>query len=341
MSDSTDALVWQFRNLTHAQQPREPTRYVLDKFLASHTLNIVFGAPGSLKSMIVLDAALSIAGGSEWLQGGNGGFAVEQSPVLWVDLDNGERRTDERVDAISKGKQTPADSPFYYLSMPNPPLIATDIESMAMLRDAIEESGAGTVVIDNLGLVTGPTEENSAAMGQVMANFRWLSENTGAAIILIHHQRKGGAGAGRSGDGLRGHSSIEAAIDLALHVTRDEDSGQIAIKSTKTRGVDVPTIAASFYYEHVPGTNDLQRAWFETVGAERVQLTIAESVIFYLTESGPMVKARLVDRVFHSMSGAATATSIRAEIDNMLATSGEIVEVDGRNKQRVIELGIR
>ena len=45
---------WSFRTISHARIVRPPTEYIVDKYLASHTLNILYGAPGSLKSMIAL-----------------------------------------------------------------------------------------------------------------------------------------------------------------------------------------------------------------------------------------------------------------------------------------------
>ena len=168
---------WMFRTLVEAREPRPPTEYIIDKFLETHSLNIIYGAPGSLKSMIALDMALAVAGGQAWMPGlfpGGQGASVTGSAVIWIDMDNGQRRTDQRVDAMSKRRRLPNSAPFYYISMHTPSLIAHDVESMALLHDEIYALDARLVVIDNLGLVTGTVEENSAEMAQVMKNFRWI-----------------------------------------------------------------------------------------------------------------------------------------------------------------------
>ena len=64
-----------------------------------------------------------------------------------------------------------------------------------------------------------------------MAHLRQLSERVDGVVIPIHHQRKDHGNGGRAGDRLRGHSSIEAAVDLALLVEREEVSSEITIKS--------------------------------------------------------------------------------------------------------------
>jgi hypothetical protein len=197
-----------------------------------------------------------------------------------------------------------------------------------MLRDMITELEAKLIVIDNLGLITGDVEENGAGMAQIMGNMRTLAERTGAAIILIHHQRKGGAAGGRAGDALRGHSSIEAAIDLAIHIIREANSDQITIRSTKSRDVPVPTVSANFNYEHKPGTSDLYKAWFEGIaqrsGENVIKDEILDIVEFYTDGIG---KTKLAGMVRDNLGEMAPGINkIRAEIDHMLSVSGEIEE---------------
>jgi len=319
---------WQIRTLKNAYQERDPTEYIVDKYFATYTLSVVYGAPGSMKSMMLADLCGHVVNGSKWLPYGSNGIDCTAYPVLWIDMDNGERRTDGRFDAIGRAAGLPEDAPLYYVSMPNPSLIAHDINSMMVLRDHIIELGVKFVVVDNLGLITGDVEENSAGMAQIMGNLRTLAERTGSAIILIHHQRKGGAAGGRAGDALRGHSSIEAAIDLAIHITREINSDQITLRSTKTRDVPVPTVSANFLYEHKPGTNDLQAAWFtglESRGGENaIHDEILALVEFYSDGIG---KTKLAEMVRDNLGEEAPGINkIRAEIDHMLAVSKELIE---------------
>lgn len=335
---------WSFRTLAQARIPRAPTEYIIDKYLASHTLNILYGAPGSLKSMIALSMGLCVAGGLPWLPGlfgGDKGAAVITSPVIWIDMDNGQRRTDERVDAMSKSMHLPDDAPFYYLSMPTPSLVATDIESMGLLHDEIDRFAARMVVIDNLGLVTGTVEENSAEMGQVMKNFRWLAEETGTAFLILHHQRKGGANGSRAGDALRGHSSIEAAIDLALHAVREANTNQVSLRSTKTRGVDVPNAVMEFSYEHVTGTNDLNDAYFTAVALRQNSLLLKQALMSYAEGNSPLgiPKNRLRELVYEDLGGEFSHGKIRAEMEHLIEVSGELDIIEGRQGAKLVVIG--
>jgi len=315
---------WNIRTLEHAYQNRPPTEYIVDKYFALGTLSIVYGAPAVMKSMLMADLCACIVAGSDWLPGsqGNGqGVAVKQSAIFWLDMDNGTRRTDERFDALAKARKLPIDAPLYYLSMPNPPFALDDVDSLLMLIDVIRGYGAKFVVIDNLGLSTGNVEENSAGMAHIMGYLRILTERTDAAVVVVHHQRKGGAGQSRAGDALRGHSSIEASLDLALHVVREPDSKDITIQSTKTRGVDVPMAKASFCFDHRSGTNDLELAWFDGIKQKRGGNMIRNEIMAIVASEGPITKGRLVDRVRECLGAETTG------INSVRNWIGELVDV--------------
>lgn len=332
---------WSIYSLAQAYEDRPPTEWIVDKFFSSESLNIVYGPPASMKSMLLADMCAAIAAGRDWLPGcyaGGKGIGTVQSPVFWIDMDNGSRRTHERFAAVGRAHQLPPNTPLFYTSMPMPPFNANDLDSTLYLVDTIREVQARLVVIDNLGLITGDVEENSAEMASVMGYLRIIAERTHSALIVIHHQRKGGANGGRQGDALRGHSSIEAAVDLALHVMRDPDTSSLTIRSTKTRGVDVPDTMAQFNYVHKPNTHDLEKAWFSGMERVRGSNAIREAIVATLAGNVTMTKTRLAEEVRKTLNGEVGVNSIRAWIDDMLNVSGELTSSKGRDNATVISL---
>lgn len=197
---------WKIRTLEDAYKPRPPIKYIVDGLIEAPSLNIVYGAPGSLKSMILGDLSVCVASELPWLpplpSKSGVSFRTTRVPVLWVDIDNGKRRTDERFEAFGKGRDLPTDIPLYYVSMPDPPLFANDRANINGLADLIIGKQVKLVVIDNLGLIVGGAKENESGMAEVMGNLRYLAEETGAAIILIHHERKSNSTGARMGESL-------------------------------------------------------------------------------------------------------------------------------------------
>jgi hypothetical protein len=261
--------------LADAFKDRPPIKYALEGIIPVPSLIVPYGAPGSLKSFLLADAAICIAAGIDWLipmqidgEETETPIKVTQMPVMWIDFDNGERKTHDRFKMIAKAHDVNPDNiPFYYYSMPDPTLDASKDRDMKYLEQRIKRLKIGLLIVDNLATVSGDNDENSAAMKQVMFRFRKLSDSCMLAIAVIHHERKDIKGSNaRVGENLRGHSSIEGAVDLALHVFRPTvDATDITIKSTKTRGADVKPITARFWYEKDPVTGESDRAGFYRV----------------------------------------------------------------------------
>jgi len=332
---------WQILTLEDAYKPREPNEYAIQGLIKARSLSIVYGPPGTLKSLLLVDATICVAAGKPWLspipgKGGEDGRPTKQSPILWCDFDNGGDVMHERVEAISRAHDVAQDTPFNYVVMPQSWLDASDYNSpsMAELRVAIQTTGAKVVVIDCLSLVAGSVDENSAEMAQVMSSFRQLAERANIAVILLHHQRKTSGIKGRAGDTLRGHSSIEAALDLALLVEREEQSESITLKATKSRGADIYPFGAMFTYEHKPGTEkELHAARF--FGVETEDLTsegaIRRAIIEAVTD--PINQGDLVNEVKAYLPDVGL-NRIRDAI-NWLAHNEKLIVKPGRDNAKM------
>jgi hypothetical protein len=333
---------WQIYTLAEAYKPRPPLQYIVSGLLPLPSLSAGYGSPGTLKSMLMADMCVCVAAGLQWLSPlpGAEGMAREtiQAPVLWLDFDNGKRRTDERFEALARARGLPDTIPLYYVSMPSPWLDAGNLDSVNDLARRMKSRDVGLAVIDNLGVTTGKADENSPEMANVMAGLRWLTEDTSAAIVLIHHQRKSNGTTGRTGDTLRGHSSIEAALDLALLVERDDHADSVTVKSTKARGIDVMPFGAQFAYEHKPGTKELATARFFGLQIEDLlsDYAVEREIIAAVSEKRPVNKGDIVSAVKAALPDVGV-NRIRGMIDR-LDTSGKLTSTTGARGAKLYDL---
>ncbi|MEL7643295.1 MAG: AAA family ATPase, partial [Desulfitobacterium hafniense] len=288
--------VWLQETLTlaNAYAPRPDTTYLVDNLFALPSLNILYGNSGTLKSMILADLAMCIATGRDWLQplqheaGIIKPKPVVQAPVLWIDFDNGRNRTLNRFRAFGRTYQAPENSPVNIISFPSAPFDATKTGAVIEVSEYIQEIGAKFVIVDNLLTVSGGKDENSAEIAAGLINLRFICEQTGSAIVVIHHSRKDTGFRGRTGDDIRGHSSIRGEIDLALFVHRDDYSDIITMKSTKTRDNDVDPFGALWTYTHNPNGRELETAAFfgQKVQGVESSADIENAIIEVLTQAG-------------------------------------------------------
>lgn len=333
--DQLSALLSQMFSLKDAYSYRPPLEYVVDNLFSFGSMSIVYGAPGCMKSMLLADMAASVVAGQPWLPGlptaesaSITGFKTTQVPVLWIDYDNGKRRTHNRIESVARARGLADDAPLHYMSMAQPALRADSIESVLLWEKIIKQVGAKLIIIDNLGLISGDAEENSADMVNVMGNLRLLTEKTDAATVIIHHQRKGDM-ASRVGELLRGHSSIESSLDLALLVAREKQEDQhVTIQPTKVRDAGLEkAFCAEFTYSHKVGLRELESAkfWGKAImsanEAENLEIAVAAKIVLQ-REKDEMKQGDLVadTKAYMAEGGKKTTdTKITGVIKSMAA----------------------
>lgn len=196
-----------------------PVKWKIKGVLPSHGLAVVFGQSGSGKSFLVLDMLQSLALGRDWF-----GLKVKPCSVTYIALE-GEAGLAGRVEAyrIHHGTASPN---IRYMVEPFKLLIADDINDLVQ---AIRDAGTGDVVVlDTLSRATPGSDENdSKDMGLIIAAAKMLQELIGGLVLLVHHSGKDAA------KGMRGHSSLHAALDCAIEVKRTGDHRQWLVAKSK------------------------------------------------------------------------------------------------------------
>ena len=109
------------------------------------------------------------------------------------------------------------------------PFRLLDADDINELVEAIQAAGTGDVVVlDTLSRATPGTDENdSKAMGQIIASAKLLQDLIGGLVLLIHHTGKDAS------KGMRGHSSLHAALDCAIEIRRYGDQREWLIAKSK------------------------------------------------------------------------------------------------------------
>ena len=84
----------------------------------------------------------------------------------------------------------------------------------------------GVIVIDTLNQASPAADENSSQdMGVIIKHLKLLQESTGGLVLIIHHTGK------NTSQGLRGHSSLKAALDVNIEVLGGDKRSWLLEKS--------------------------------------------------------------------------------------------------------------
>lgn len=183
----------------------QPLQWRVKGILPATGIAALFGPSGSGKSFLAADLAAAIALGLTWF-----GARTCQAPVLYVMLE-GEGGIQRRVAALELARgPLPADK-FSLVMQPFHLTVVQDVADLA----AVVPDGA-VVFIDTLNRAAPTADENSSKeMGLILQGVKQLQADTGGLVVVIHHTGKDPT------KGMRGHSSLHAALDAAIEVERD------------------------------------------------------------------------------------------------------------------------
>ncbi len=187
-----------------------PVRWRVRGVLPEEGIAALYGPSGSGKSFLALDMLAAVAAGRAWF-----GRRVKPAPVLYVALE-GEAGISQRIQAHQE-RHGPLVSGFRFMLQPLDICKAADRADLVSAARAAGYSG-GVLTIDTLNRAApGADENDSASMGAIIAATKALQAELGGLVLLVHHTGKDAS------KGLRGHSSLHAALDAAIEVSRTDD----------------------------------------------------------------------------------------------------------------------
>ena len=173
--------------------------------LPAQGIAAIYGPSKSGKSFLSFDAGCAIAEGGEWF-----GYRVKPADVVLVCLE-GESGYKLRAQAwcAANDRKIPD-----RLKLVMQPFRLTDPQDVADLA-AVIPTGAVTI-IDTMNRAAPTADENcSHDMGEILEGAKNLQTLTAGLVVLVAHTGKD------TSRGLRGHSSLIAALDAAIEVSRD------------------------------------------------------------------------------------------------------------------------
>ena len=196
--------------------PVEEPPAIIDGVLRKGAKMICTGDSKSGKTCLLMNLAICIAEGWEWL-----GHLCMQGKVLYINMEVMQSDFETRYLSIYKAYGKPASSKgkdnFEWWNLRGK---AEPLDKLApkIIRRCRNKQYLA-VIVDPIYKVQGGDENNAEAIGKFCALFDRIAEETGASMIYVHHHAKGAQGAKKAMD--RGSGSgvfardADAIIDFA------------------------------------------------------------------------------------------------------------------------------
>ena len=195
----------------------KPLAWLIKGIFPSTGLASMYGPTGSGKSFLGFDCGAAVAEGVPWF-----GFKTNACPVVYAALE-GEAGYQLRVAAWEKQNCSDLPDNLFLILQPFKLTTPQDITDLA----AVVPQGAA-IFVDTLNRAAPTSDENSSKdMGEILEGAKRLQELTGGLVVLIAHTGKDVS------KGVRGHSSLFAALDAGIEVERNTNGRSWSVAKSK------------------------------------------------------------------------------------------------------------
>jgi hypothetical protein len=294
--------IYILRSDKDAIQPQPPIDYLVNNLITNSSLNVFYGEAGSKKTYSILNMAVAVANGKNWLN-----FTTKKSPVLFIDEESGEKRLARRLNETMQGSGCDASNQLFYISLAGFKLDKKD--DIKNIESQINQTGAKLVVFDALADIMNGDENSKKDVQPVMTALRKIADNTDSSVILIHHSNKSG--------GYRGSTVIKASADLMVQIISNSDDPLITFKTEKNRDGNYRSWAAEAIWE-----DNIFR--LESVPIKRKNSGREEYVLKYLLEHGESWMNDIIKNpIGCTSSGAKKAVYSLSEDGKVIRTNPE------------------
>lgn len=201
-------------------------------------VGIIGAEPKCGKTWLALDLAVSVASGSVCL----GKYEVELvGPVLFFNGEDKEHLQRERLEAISKAKSIDLNELNVEVIVSDKIKLDKDTD-VAALRETVAKFRPALLILDPFVRLHSINENNSAEVASLLDKLKSIQKDFGCAVILVHHQGKGGGKNTRGGSKMRGSNEFHAWGDANLYLRKDrQDNTTMDVELRVAQGeVDVP-----------------------------------------------------------------------------------------------------
>ena len=187
---------------------------------------VLGGASKSCKTWTLLDLAISVSTGADWL-----GFPTTKGKVLYLNLEIQDKFMQGRVVSVREAKQIQKTPDLYLWNLRGK---AADISHLApAIIAAAKSKDFALIVIDPIYKVMGDRVENAAeGIASLVNELERIAVKGNAAIVFGSHFSKGNQAGKDSMDRIGGSGVFARDPDAILTFTAHEEQGAFSVDAT-------------------------------------------------------------------------------------------------------------
>jgi archaellum biogenesis ATPase FlaH len=218
--------IWDWWRFKEEGMNCKDEEWIAENMIIHKGLHFIAAASGSGKSWLGIDLAIACATGRPWCHF----IETTQTKVLYINEEIETRKfwgrfcmmhpTDIPDLHIIQKKNTKVDKPFH----------------MNTLVNYVKNHQIGLVVVDTFVRVHSMDENDNGAVAKLYDRFQELID-AGAAVVILHHNKKLAPGSAITQDTMRGASDLAAQADMVLSIYHDIEAKTYDVRTVKHRHI--------------------------------------------------------------------------------------------------------
>jgi hypothetical protein len=246
-----------------AEPIRTPPELIAGMLHAGSKL-VLGGSSKSYKTWVLLDLAISVATGTEWM-----GRATEQGRVLFVNFEIQAYAWQRRILAVAHSKDVAL--PPGAIQLWNLRGHAADFnELIPKIIARVSRENFALIILDPIYKLYGGTDENAAGdVAKLLNSLEQLATETGAAIAFGAHFAKGNAAGKEAIDRISGSGVFARDPDSLLIFTKHEDESAFVVEPILRNFPPVAPFGVRWEFPLMHRDDELDPAKLKKVGGRK------------------------------------------------------------------------
>ena len=206
-----------------------PPIYLVDQLLVGDTVGFISASPGSTKTWLAWDIALSVASGTKAL----GVFESTQGKVLVFNAEDSPGAiTKPRLSALASARNLNINTVDDLSIIDTSILMIDDPKTQAMIAHTLQHHKPSLMILDPLRQVHSQNEDKASDMAPILGFLRQMQREHKVTILLVCHERKHSTNGeqGRRADRTRGSNALEGWRDTAIYMDKPDSDKKTKVQ---------------------------------------------------------------------------------------------------------------
>ena len=273
--------IWNWWRFKEEGQNCPEQEWLAENMIIHKGLHFIAAASGSGKSWLGIDLAIACASGRPWCNF----IETTSAKVLYINEEINLKQFWGRFCMMHN-----TDLPNLHIIQKKNTKVDKRYHVDALVK-YIKDNDIELVVVDTFVRVHGMDENDNGAVAKLYDRFQELID-AGAAVVILHHNKKLAPGSAITQDTMRGASDLAAQADMVLSIYHDIEAKTYDVRTVKHRHIGEDDWVHFVYRLNTdePGQIALQQV--TTAGSETEML---DRVTQYITDNPGKTKSGICD----------------------------------------------